>query len=130
MPIHIRPDGDGVVVPREATDGVVSFVEQRMEPRHLIGGHIHHGNDVWIYVLDGEVGARVADEEAVAAKGEYLLKPRGVPHAMWNPGDTPNHFIEILTPGDGDKLFRGEDDHGITWFDDWTEDLKQRHGLT
>jgi len=136
-PIHIRPDGPGVVVPHEATNGVVSFVEQSLEPRHLIPGHIHTRNDVWIYVLDGELGVRVGDEEAIGKKGDYLLKPRGVPHAMWNPGDTTNRFIEILTPGDGDGFFREAqlteeawERHGITWFDDWTEDLKRRHGLS
>ena len=25
---------------------------------------------------------------------------------MWNPGDEPNRFVEILTPGDGDLFFR------------------------
>ncbi len=51
---------------------------------------------------------------------------------MWNPGDAPNRFIEVVTPGDGDGLFRDGADHaalGIEWFDDWTDDLKRRHGL-
>ena len=55
---------------------------------------------------------------------------------MWNPGDVPNRFIEILTPGDGDGFFRdvpttpeGWARHGIEWFDDWTDELKAKHGL-
>jgi quercetin dioxygenase-like cupin family protein len=144
--IHIRaPTGPGVVVPHEATAGRVSFVEQRMRPRHLLRKHIHAYTDVWIYVIDGSVGVRVGDEEAVGSSGSYLLKPRGIPHAMWNPGDEPNHFIEVLTPGDGDMFFRDarelpEDatreafeemaaQHGITFFDDWTADLTARYSL-
>jgi len=127
-PIHIRPDGEGIAVPHEATDGVIAFVEQSMAPRHLITGHIHHDNDVWIYVLDGEVGVRVGDEEATGSKGDYLLKPRGIPHAMWNPGNEPNRFIEVLTPGN-DKIFRGQEDDSITWFDDWTDELRERYGV-
>ncbi|MDQ3781716.1 MAG: cupin domain-containing protein, partial [Actinomycetota bacterium] len=66
-------------------------------------------------------------------------------HAMWNPGEAPNRLIEILTPGSGDLFFRDAaalpDDasreefeamaarHGITYFDDWTTDLRARHGL-
>lgn len=143
--IHLRPHGEGVIVPHEATDGAISFVELAMEPRHLIRGHVHERNDVWVYVLRGEVGVRVGDDEAIGTPGDYLLKPRGVPHAMWNPGDDPNRLIEILTPGDGDMFFRdfatlppdasGEQfekmaaRHGITYFDDWTADLCARYGL-
>jgi quercetin dioxygenase-like cupin family protein len=136
VPIHIRPDGPGIVVPREATGGVVAIVEQRMAPRHLIGGHVHKRHDVWIHVFEGEVGVRVGDDEATARAGDYLLKPRGVPHAMWNPGDTPNRFIEIITPGDGDGFFRRKPEspdewaeHGIEWFDGWDDDLKSKYGL-
>jgi quercetin dioxygenase-like cupin family protein len=144
--ILVRPGaGGGVVVPAEATGGVVSFIEQVMPARHLIPGHVHERTDVWIYVLDGLVGARVADDEVVGEKGNYLLKPRGVPHAMWNPSDSENRFIEILTPGSGDAFFadaarlspdatREEFEamcarHGIHWFDDWTEDLRARYSL-
>lgn len=136
---------EGVVVPHEYTGGTISFVEQVMEPRHLIPGHVHERTDVWIYVLGGAVGVRVGDDEATGTPGSYLLKPRAVPHAMWNPGDEPNRFVEILTPGDGDLFFREARAlpaeatreefetmcarHGITWFDDWTEDLRARYGL-
>lgn len=143
--IHLRSQGTGVVVPHEATGGVISFVELAMDPRHLIRGHIHARTDVWIHVLHGHVGVRVGDDEAIGTAGDYLLKPRGVPHAMWNPADEPNRLIEILTPGDGDLFFRDAaalpDDasaeafeamaarHGITYFDDWTDDLRARFGL-
>jgi quercetin dioxygenase-like cupin family protein len=143
--IHLRPHGTGVVVPHEATGGVISFVELAMDPRHLIRGHVHARTDVWIHVLHGQVGVRVGDDEAVGTPGDYLLKPRGVAHAMWNPGDESNRLIEILTPGDGDLFFRdaatlpdgtSPDEfvamaarHGITYFDDWTDDLRSRYGL-
>ena len=143
--IHLRPHGEGVIVPHEATGGVISFVELAMESRHLIRGHVHERNDVWVYVLHGEVGVRVGEDEAVGKPGEYLLKPRGVPHAMWNPGDEPNRLIEILTPGNADMFFRdfatlsagaSQEEfeamaarHGITYFDDWTSELRARYGL-
>jgi quercetin dioxygenase-like cupin family protein len=138
--------GAGVVVPHEATGGTISFVEQSMPPRHLIPGHVHERTDVWIYVIEGSVGVRVGDKETAGTTGAYLLKPRRVPHAMWNPGEAPNRFIEILTPGDGDLFFREaaalSDDasraefeamaerHGIRFFDDWTDDLRARYALS
>jgi quercetin dioxygenase-like cupin family protein len=140
-PIHIRPDGPGVVVPSDVTDGAYAIVEQRMKPRQLIHGHVHERTDIWIYVLAGEVGIRVEDREAIGRPGDYLIKPKGVRHAMWNPGDEPNHLIEILMPGDHDAFFKEAPDtppdefeamsarHGIHWFDDWTDELKDKYGL-
>ena len=135
-----------ITVPHEATGGVVSFVEQSMAPRHLIPCHVHNRTDVWIYVIAGSVGVRVDETEATGGPGDYLLKPRGVPHAMWNPGDTPNRLIEVLTPGDGDGFFRDAAAlpeaasaeefkamcarHGIEWIDQWSDDLCARFGLT
>ena len=143
--MRYRPGEHPVVVPNEATDGNVSFVEQRMDARHLIGCHVHERHDVWIYVISGLVGVRVGDEEAVGEAGDYLLKPRGIRHAMWNPGDDENHLIEILTPGDGDLFFRDakalpkdatRDEfeqmaakHGIHFFEDWNDDLRTKYGL-
>jgi quercetin dioxygenase-like cupin family protein len=132
-------------VPHESTGGVVSFVEQSMSPRHLIPCHVHERTDVWIYVLAGSVGVRVGDDEATGRTGDYLLKPSGVRHAMWNASDEPNRFIEILTPGDCDLFFREARElpedasreafedmcarHGIYWFDDWMAELRERYRL-
>jgi quercetin dioxygenase-like cupin family protein len=124
---------------------VLAIVQQVLAPRHLIGGHVHADTDVWIHVLEGEVGVRVGDEEAIGRPGDHLLKPRGIPHAMWNPGDQPNRLLEILTPGEGDRFFRDAKElsadatreefeemcarHGITFIAGWDQDLKDRYGL-
>lgn len=143
--IHVPSRGDGVIVPHELTQGMISFVQLTMDPRHLIAGHVHERTDVWVYVLEGQVGVRVGEEEAIGNSGDYLLKPRAVPHAMWNPGDKPNRLVEVLTPGEGDLFFRDAGElapdasreefeqmaarHGITYFDEWTAELVRRHGL-
>jgi hypothetical protein len=31
--------------------------------------------------------------------GDTVSKPRGIPHAFWNPGDEPVRFLELITPG-------------------------------
>jgi quercetin dioxygenase-like cupin family protein len=135
-----------ITVPGDATGGLVSCVEQSLAPRHLIPCHVHERTDVWIYVVDGEVGVRVGDDEAFGTAGDYLLKPRGIPHAMWNPGDEPNRMIEILTPGNGAEFFRDalalpagasrEDfetmcaKHGIRWLAQWSDALTEKYGLS
>jgi hypothetical protein len=50
--------------------------------------------------------------------GAVLVKPRGVPHAFWNPGDQRARLLEIIAPagfedyfaGLGDILARGSPD--------------------
>jgi hypothetical protein len=34
-----------------------------------------------------------------------LFKPRGVPHAFWNAGDTPARALEIISPAGYERYF-------------------------
>jgi mannose-6-phosphate isomerase-like protein (cupin superfamily) len=44
--------------------------------------HIHHDADETFYVLEGEVTIVVGDERIEAKTGDFVLGPRGVPHAF------------------------------------------------
>jgi hypothetical protein len=94
--------------------------------------------------LEGVIGARVGDQliEAVDA-GSYLCKPRGVPHAFWNPGPRPARLLEIISPPGfeayfvelaeaGDPARREElaQKYGVTYFSDWIPELTARYNLT
>jgi quercetin dioxygenase-like cupin family protein len=107
MAIVIRPDHGTslpgefevlVKVRSEHTNGVIASIEETVPPRRLISPHTHQ-NDVWVYVLSGEVGILVGDQTDVAGPGSWALKPRNVVHAMWNVGRMPARVIEVLTPG-------------------------------
>ncbi len=41
----------------------------------------------------------------VASVGSYVLKPRNVPHALYNAGPDPVRVLEILTPGGFENYF-------------------------
>lgn len=56
-------------------------------------------NDVWVYVLSGEIGALVGEQVLEAGTGEWALKPRNVQHSMWDAGRDTARIIEVLTPG-------------------------------
>jgi quercetin dioxygenase-like cupin family protein len=49
-------------------------------------------------VLEGEIGVQIGEEVRVACPGDLVFKPRGVPHAFWNAGDTPARALEIISP--------------------------------
>jgi uncharacterized cupin superfamily protein len=67
--------------------------------------HTHEREDEYTFVLEGEVGIQVADEVAVARPGDLVIKPRGIPHAFWNPGDVPSRVLEIISPAGFERFF-------------------------
>jgi quercetin dioxygenase-like cupin family protein len=146
-----RDEGDdvyGVVIKVycEETNGAVGIIEQSFEPGLLLPPHVHE-NDVWLYILEGEMHVRVSDEVVKATPGCWVLKPRRIPHAMWNAGPESVRIIEVYTPGGfelffkdfGERLRKGPigleelnrlgEPHGIRFFDDWISDLKAAYNL-
>lgn len=134
-----------VKVRSEHTDGVMAVIEETVPPRRLISPHTHQ-NDVWVYVLSGEVGILVGDEIDVAGPGSWALKPRNVVHAMWNAGTDPARVLEVLTPAGTERWFEeiaalaaGDRAgfeaacrrHGIHFLPDshWAGELKRRYHL-
>jgi mannose-6-phosphate isomerase-like protein (cupin superfamily) len=114
--------------------GGFSLVEHPIEPRCLAAPmHTHEREDEYTFVLEGEVGVQVAEEVAVAKPGDLVVKPRGVPHAFWNPGDVPARVLEIISPGGFERFF-AELETLITRPGgpdvDAVGTLQQRYGLT
>ena len=127
------------------TEGVLASIEVTLMPQAFIPPHTHR-NDVWVCVLEGEVGVLVDNTIAHPRQGQWALKPRDVPHAMWNAGDTPARIIEVLTPAGSEEWFDelaqlDADDtdafdkacarHGITFHHDspWIPKLKTQFNL-
>ncbi len=40
-----------------------------------------------------------------AQAGDLVFKPRGEPHAFWNPTDEPARFLEIISPAGFEQYF-------------------------
>src|SRR5689334_1161848 len=80
--------GVTVRVRSEHTNGVLAVLEETLVPGAFVTPHVHQ-NDVWIYVLSGELGVLVGDAVSTAQERDWALKPRNVQHAMWNAGNQP-----------------------------------------
>ena len=130
--------------------GSVSILEVTIPPRTLIKPHTHTREDEFSYVLAGPIGVRTADSivEEVPT-GSWLVKPRSVPHAMWNVTDQPARVLEVVVPGGLERYFEEIapilTEHGPEWtqryqeaaeaygleiLDDWSNELKKRYGIT
>jgi len=90
----------------EQTDGHFALVEHPIGPRALAAPmHTHEHEDEYTYVLEGKVGVQIGEEVLVAGPGDLVFKPRGVPHAFWNPADEPARALEIISPAGFERYF-------------------------
>ena len=144
--------GFGVIgkVSGAQTGGAFSIVEHPLEPG-VLGAppHIHSNEDETSFVIEGEIGVLIGEEEFRAGAGSYVFKPRGVVHAFWNPGPERARVLEIISPAGFEQYFEelagvlsagGPPDlgriseiagsYGLTFHMERVPELLERHGLT
>ena len=104
--VQIGGLGVRFMIGAEASEGGFSLVEHPLAPRALGAPmHTHEHEDEYSFVLEGEVGLELGGETVVARPGDLVFKPRGVPHAFWNPSDRPARLLEIISPGGFERYF-------------------------
>ncbi|MDQ4078823.1 MAG: cupin domain-containing protein [Chloroflexota bacterium] len=90
----------------EDTGGAFSVIEHNLQPRTLAAPmHTHRDVDEMSCVLEGEIGARIGDQEVHAGPGTLVLKPKGIPHTFWNAGPTPARLLEVIWPAGFERYF-------------------------
>jgi mannose-6-phosphate isomerase-like protein (cupin superfamily) len=132
------------------TAGAFAIVEAPIAPKALAGPlHTHHHEDALWYVLDGEFGAQVGDQEIHEGPGALIFAPRGIPHTYWNPGPTPARYLEMAWPAGLELFLEGiahlvgnpgpdilsdvatlSEDFGVEMHWDSIATLVDRHGVT
>lgn len=77
----------------EDTDGAVCVLEitSGWPPRHL-----HHEQDEWVYVIEGEMVFEVGEKRFRASAGESVFLPRQVPHVWTSIGQAK--IIDVYQP--------------------------------
>ena len=137
-------------VTSESSGGSLTVEEWSLPPGAMIPPHTHTREDECNFVLEGELTCDVGGEIVVAPKGSYVLKPRGVPHALYNAGPEPVRVLEILTPGgfegyfdeyeriassamDGDERRKARAElgerYGVMWHDERIPEVEARFGI-
>jgi quercetin dioxygenase-like cupin family protein len=128
--------------------GSVALLEVEIPAGTLVKPHHHTREDEFSLVLAGTVGVRLGDQVLEARQGASLVKPRGIPHAMWNSSGVPARVLELLSPAGLEAYFEelapvlryeggaGAKDYyalaerfGITIRDDWIEELERTYGV-
>ncbi len=67
--------------------------------------HMHHREDEWFYVLEGEFLFQVGDRQIRAATGAALFAPHDVPHTFLNVGTTPGRTLVVAEPAGLEMFF-------------------------
>jgi mannose-6-phosphate isomerase-like protein (cupin superfamily) len=98
--------GNRYVLPGYSTEGRFALVEHTIPARALAAPmHVHEREDEYSFVLTGRLGVQIGDEVVEAGPGELVVKPRGIPHAFWNPGDEEARVLEIISPAGFEQYF-------------------------
>jgi|SRR5829696_9077422 len=98
--------GNRYVVRGADTGGRFAVVEHTIAPRSLAAPlHTHEHEDEYSFVLAGRMAAEIGDAVIEAEAGDLVLKPRGIPHAFWNPGDEDTRVLEIIAPAGFEQYF-------------------------
>ena len=104
--VWLRKLGIRSMIGGERTEGHSALVEYLIGPRALAAPmHTHEREEEYTYVLEGEVGVQIGEEVLLARPGDLVFKPRGVPHAFWNPADEPARALEIISPAGFERYF-------------------------
>ena len=83
----------------DRSGGSLTVEEWGLPPGMMIPPHTHTREDECNFVLEGELTCDVGGEIVVAPVGSYVVKPRGVYHALCNAGTEPVWVIEMHAPG-------------------------------
>jgi quercetin dioxygenase-like cupin family protein len=91
----ITPDASGGVFIMEHTNR-----KKGGPPRHL-----HHNEDEWFYVIDGEYIVEIGTERFQIKTGDSILAPREVPHVWAFAGDSTGRMLIAFAPANKMEAF-------------------------
>jgi quercetin dioxygenase-like cupin family protein len=81
----------------ETTNGQTAVLEFRWPQGGGSPLHVHHNEDEWFYVIDGELTLWVGGEVVVAPAGSFVYGPRDIPHTFLVTS-TEARFLMVTEP--------------------------------
>ena len=97
----------------EATDGRV-FVVEMLAPRGAGSPlHVHHREDEWFYVTDGELTFWVGGQVINAPAGSFVYGPRDIPHTFDVVSDEAR-FLLVTEPAGFETFMRAASEPALT----------------
>ncbi len=89
----------------ESTRGAVAVIEH-LGPRGTGSPlHVHHNEDEWFYVMQGELTFCVGGEVISAREGSFVYGPRDIPHTFTVSSETAR-FLLVTEPAGFESFMR------------------------
>jgi quercetin dioxygenase-like cupin family protein len=90
----------------EGTDGAVAVIEHT-GPQHSGSPlHVHHNEDEWFYVLEGELTIWVDGEVIRAPAGSFAFAPKDLPHTFTVSAAEGARFLLVTEPAGFESFMR------------------------
>ena len=70
--------------------------------------HVHHGDDEFLYVIDGHLLVQVGEQRHDLGPGCFAWLPRQVPHTFANVSASPVHLVGGAVPGGIEEFFAAQ----------------------
>jgi len=90
------------------TNGALSVAEITSLHRGGPARHLHHEQDEWFYVVEGEYVSEVGEERYELGPGDSVLAPRKVAHVWAYVGEGTGRLIAALQPAGEIEAFFDE----------------------
>ena len=90
------------------TDGALSVAEITSLQKGGPARHLHHEQDEWFYVVEGEYVIEVGEERYEPGPGDSVLAPRKVAHVWAHVGEGTGRLIAALQPAGEIEAFLEE----------------------
>ena len=106
QPLHLGPDRIDAKVSTKDSNGGLYVVDGIKVGKGGPPRHVHHEQDEWFYVLEGEFRFEVGDDKFTAKPGDSIFGPRKVPH-VWACVTDAGRLIMLVQPaGAAETIFR------------------------
>jgi quercetin 2,3-dioxygenase len=113
------------------TGGALSVFESSTVGRGGPSYHLHHGQDEWFFVREGEFLFRVDGADHRLGPGDSIFAPRGIPHTWAHLGDGVGRMVFLLNPaGLMESYFREIGRPGVRRTPEESRRLSEAHGMT
>ncbi|MBA2348512.1 MAG: quercetin 2,3-dioxygenase [Solirubrobacterales bacterium] len=81
----------------ETTEGRVAVIEHHAPQGHGSPLHVHHNEDEWFYVTEGELTFWLDGEVTTAPAGSFVYLPRDAPHTF-SVSSAEARFLLVVEP--------------------------------
>src|SRR5439155_18138950 len=99
----------GILMTFNATTQDTDWALRPVEGLHAPGTgappHIHHNEDEFFYVIDGEVEVTIGDQKVQGKAGSFVFAPRDIPHSYTVTGSQNSRLLLGAAPAGLENCF-------------------------